>query len=284
MKAKDTFFCSTFSLNCRGRLIEFNEPAVMGIVNLTPDSFYTSSRAMVETDVLKLCEKHLEEGAKILDLGGCSTRPGSEQPSEKEERGRVFPLLTLVRKHFPEALISIDTYRSVIAEEAVKEGADLINDISGWTIDPNMLTVAGRSGVPYVLSHIRGTPETMHLHTEYNNVLTEVAQYFTVKAETLRDAGVKDIILDPGFGFAKSFSDNYRILNNLDHFTRLGFPVMAGLSRKGMIQKALDINAAGSGDGTTVANTVALLKGASIIRVHDAKPAMDAVRILRNLN
>jgi dihydropteroate synthase len=282
MMAKDTFFCSKFSLNCRGILHQFDTPAVMGIVNLTPDSFYSGSRANTEKEVLEMCSKHLSEGARILDLGGCSTRPGSQQPSEKEEIERVFPMFDLIRKEFPDALLSIDTYRPAVAMKAAESGADLINDVSGG--NDEMYQVAGKTKIPYVLSHIVGEPGKMAKEPQYKNILTDIGEYFSERILTLRAAGVKDIILDPGFGFGKSLSDNYHILNRLDHFVKFGFPVMAGLSRKGMIQKALGTDAAGSGDGTTVANTIALMKGASFLRVHDVKPAIDAIRILSNLN
>jgi dihydropteroate synthase len=282
MMAKDTFFCRTFSLNCRGTLHEFREPAVMGIVNLTPDSFYSGSRATTEKDVLQMCEKHILEGARILDLGGCSTRPGSAQPSEEEELSRVFPLFEIIRKHFPDVILSIDTYRAEVAKQAVEAGADMINDVSGG--DDKIYRTAAEGRVPYILSHIKGEPGKMEKDPVYENILVDIGLYFAERITKIRSAGVKDIIIDPGFGFGKSLSDNYHILNRLDHFVKLGVPVMAGLSRKGMIQKALDTNAAGSGDGTTVANTIALMKGVSFVRVHDVKPAIDAIRILSNLN
>lgn len=256
----------------------------MGIVNLTPDSFYSGSRAMAEKEVIGLCEKHLKEGATFLDLGGCSTRPGSAQPGQEEELSRVFPLFTRIRKLFPDALLSIDTYRGEVVKRAAGEGADIINDISGFAFDEKMLEAVAGSRLPYILSHIKGEIANMQDSPRYENVVTDIGNYFAEKIQKLKDAGVKDIILDPGFGFGKTLEQNFRVLNNLGHFVNLGYPVMAGLSRKGMIQRAVGTDATGAGDGTTVANTVALMRGASFLRVHDVKPAMDAIRILRNLN
>lgn len=284
MKVKDTFFCRTFSLNCNGRLEVFSEPAVMGIVNLTPDSFFAGSRSSLESDILHKCEKHISEGARILDIGGCSTRPGSETVEEKEEFKRVFPIFRFIRKSFPEILLSIDTFRSTIALQAATEGADIINDVSGGLADPAILNVAAEHRLPYVLTHIKGSFLNMQSDPGYENVVKEVATYFGERLDIIHKAGVQDVILDPGFGFGKRLSDNYSLLKNLSFFGELGYPVLAGISRKGMIQKALRVTADEALDGTTVANTVALMNGAAILRVHDVKPAVQAVRILKLMN
>lgn len=261
----------------------FDGPVVMGIVNTTPDSFYSGSRSMSQADVLKKCEQHLSEGATILDIGGCSTRPGSVQVTEEEEVERVFPLFSLIRREFPETLLSIDTYRASVTWQAFQEGADIINDISAGSLDEKMIGAAGRTGLPYILTHMKGTPETMSTSEPYSNVTAEVARFFGSKVQELKSHGIHDIILDPGFGFGKSLQDNYQLLSELGFLSSLGLPVLAGVSRKGMIQKVLEVKAEDALHGTTVVNTMALAGGAAILRVHDSKPAAEAIRIFRYL-
>jgi dihydropteroate synthase len=279
MSAKDKFFYTKYTMNCGGRLISFDKALVMGIVNLTPDSFYDKSRQFSEKDALKQAEKILTEEADILDLGAVSTRPGSEEISEEEELKRLLPALKNIRKAFPESIISVDTWRANVAKAAVKEGANIINDISGGTMDANMFETIAQLKVPYILMHIKGTPQNMQQNPTYNNVVNEVIDFLAERIQKLRLMGVADIIVDPGFGFGKTLEHNYTLLQNLEKLKILDCPILAGVSRKSMITKVLDIKADEALNGTTILNTIALMKGAKILRVHDVKEAVEAVKL-----
>ena len=273
--AKDTFFQIKTSLNVGGKILDLSAPKVMGILNITPDSFFEGSRTQSEKEILTQAEKMLTEGADILDLGAYSSRPGATDISVEEEKQRLIPAVKLIVKHFPEAVISVDTFRASIAKKAIESGAHIINDISGGNLDQEMFKTVGKLGVPYILMHMKGTPQTMKDLTDYVDLCSEIKLYFSEKIAQLKQAGVKDIVLDLGFGFAKNIKQNFELLKQLADFRTLGFPILAGLSRKSMIYKTLDIDANEALNGTTVLNTIALLGGASILRVHDVKEAVE---------
>ena len=272
---------TALTLNVRGKLVDLSQPAVMGILNVTPDSFYAGSRVAHLDEVVRRAGEMLEHGATFLDVGGYSTRPGADDISPEEELGRVVPAIGAVLKAFPEALISADTFRAAVARAAVEAGAGMVNDISGGTLDAEMFGTVAALQIPYVLMHLRGTPQTMTSYTQYEDLPREVFGYFVRKVFALRQLGVKDIVLDPGFGFAKTPDQNYQLLRHWDYFKPLGLPVLAGLSRKSMIYKKLGIPIAEALNGTTVLNTLALTKGAAILRVHDVKEAVQAIRLYR---
>lgn len=278
--AENNNFSRALGLNCGGKLINITSPAIMGIVNITPDSFFKDSRATDLHEVVRKAGKMISEGADILDFGAYSTRPGASEITVEEELERLLPVIAAVRKAFPEIVISADTFRSKVAIEAVKNGANIINDVSGGTLDPEMFATIGRLQCPYILMHMRGTPQTMSQLTDYENIFSDIAYWFSEKIAELRKAGVKDIILDPGFGFAKTTEQNFELLSRLADFRVFGLPVLAGVSRKGMIWKTLGIQPDEALNGTTVLNTYALLKGASILRVHDVKEAVEARKLL----
>ncbi|QJD80592.1 dihydropteroate synthase [Spirosoma rhododendri] len=275
------------TLNCRGRLVALDTPVVMGILNVTPDSFYAGSRVMDPahtTDlVLERAGQMLAEGATFLDLGGYSTRPGAADISPAEEADRLLPAIEAIRQHYPDALLSIDTFRASVARQAIAAGAHLINDVSGGTLDPTMFDTVAALRVPYVLMHMRGTPQTMQSRATYTNVATEVIDELATQLVRLRTLGVADILLDPGFGFAKTPAHNFELLNNLDAFRLFDEPLLVGLSRKTTIWKTLGITAEEALNGTTVLNTVALQKGASILRVHDVREAAEAIKLTQQL-
>lgn len=272
-----------YTLNCKGRLLVMDKPLVMGIINTTPDSFYEGSRFMGESGVLKQAEQMLKAGAGILDIGGQSTRPNSTVISAEEELQRVTGAIESLHYNFPEAVISIDTYYARVAAEAVAAGASIINDISAALVDPAILTTAGELKVPYVCSHIKGTPATMQQHATYENVTREVLDFFIQKIADCHQAGITDIIIDPGFGFAKTPTHNFTLLKELATLKMLDKPILVGLSRKSTVYKTLGITASEALNGTTVLNTVALLNGASIIRVHDVKEAKETIELLARL-
>jgi dihydropteroate synthase len=269
-----------FTLNCKGRLLVVDKPLVMGIINLTPDSFYEGSRFNSPDDILKQVEKMLSEGADILDFGAQSTRPGSDRITDDEELRRLIPSLEIIVKNFPDAIISADTYYAKVAKEAVSTGASIINDISGGNMDTRMIDTVATLNVPYILMHMNGEPGTMQKKPDYNNVTREILDYFIFKITVLRKKGVHDIIIDPGFGFGKSIDHNFEILKNLSAFKILEAPILAGLSRKSSVYKTLGISAAESLNGTTVMNTIALMNGAAILRVHDVKEAKEAIKLV----
>ena len=272
-----------FTLNCKGRLLVVDKPIVMGIINVTPDSFYSGSRQQSMDDVLKQAGQMLDDGAVILDMGGQSTRPGSQRLTADEELQRVIEPLVQVKKRFPEAYISIDTYLSKVAAEAVNAGADIVNDISAGAMDADMIATVAGLHVPYVLMHMQGRPETMQAAPHYEDVTREVLDFFIFKVHELEKAGISDIIIDPGFGFGKTIAHNFKLLHDLRAFQLLRRPVLAGLSRKATVYKTLGISADEALNGTTVLNTVSLLHGASILRVHDVKEAQQAITLINQL-
>ncbi len=274
-----TFMVSIMiSLQCQGRLLCLAEPALMGIINITPDSFYAGSRVNDPHLLLEKAAAMLAEGAALLDLGGMSSRPGAQELSEAEETDRLLPAVEALSKSFPQAILSVDTYRPAVAEAALRAGASLINDI-GLKPGPEMPLLAAAYRVPYICMHMRGNPGTMQQLTHYHNVVTEVIDRLSRRAEECRLLGVKDIILDPGLGFAKNGDQNLLLLKSLRCFTSLGFPVMAGISRKATVYRTLGITAAEALNGSTVLHTLALEQGANILRVHDVGPAREAVRL-----
>jgi len=270
-----------FTLNCRGRLLTFDSPIVMGIINVTPDSFYSGSRQSTVDAALQKAEQMINEGATILDLGGQSTRPNSKQISAEEEAERVCPAIEAVHKQFPYAIISVDTYYALVAEEALYAGASIVNDISGGTLDSDMLFVVAKSKTPFICMHMKGTPENMQQHAVYENVTREVLDYFIQRIDVCKQAGINDVIIDPGFGFAKTIAHNFELLRNLSVFKMLEKPIIAGLSRKSTVYKTLGITSEEALNGTTVMNTLALLNGANILRAHDVKEAVEAIKLFK---
>lgn len=260
--------------------MRLDAPVVMGVINITPDSFYGSSRKQVVEDITRQADDMLAAGAAILDIGGQSTRPGSKRVTPQEETDRVLPAIRAIHGRHPEAIISIDTYSAAVAEAAVDAGASIINDISSGDMDPVILSVAAAAGAPYICMHMQGTPDTMQEDPQYNNVTLEVLDYLIQKVAACRAAGINDVVADPGFGFGKTIRHNFVLLKELSVLQVLGVPVLAGLSRKSTIYKTLHITPEEALNGTTVLNTIALLNGASILRVHDVKAAVEAVCLI----
>ncbi len=269
-----------FLLNCKGRIHTLSQPVVMGIVNTTPDSFFTESRKQAVDEVLWKVEQMLQDGAAMIDIGGQSTRPGSQRVPLEEEIRRVLPAVEAIARRFPEVFISIDTFYAKVAQLTVEAGASLVNDVSAGTIDPDLLPVVAALKVPYVLMHMQGDPQTMQSNPQYNNVVTEVFDFLNFKLKELYALGIYDVVLDPGFGFGKTIAHNFQLLRHLPYFQQLHKPLLIGLSRKGTIYKTLNVTAAEALNGTTVLNTLSLLNGASILRVHDVKEAVQAIRLL----
>jgi dihydropteroate synthase len=285
---KNTSFSKMRVFDFNGKMMDFTKPRVMGILNVTPDSFYDGRTVRREDGkTVRLYEdkvkKMVEEGAYIIDIGAVSTRPGAEEVSIEEEKRRLFPVLDSVRKEFPGIIISVDTFRAEIARMAAGEGVDMINDISGGTFDPQMLQTVVELNIPYILMHIRGEPGNMQVNPFYNDVVKEVHSFLLGQAKKLEEKGHYKIILDPGFGFGKTVEHNFALLSSLDKLAGNGYPVLAGLSRKSMINRVLGTKPAEALNGTTVLNTVALQKGATILRVHDVKEAVEAVKLLERL-
>lgn len=268
-----------FSINCKGRLLTLDEPLVMGIINTTPDSFFKDSRHSVVDDVLFTAERMLNDGSAILDIGGQSTRPGSQRVPVDEELSRVVPVVEALVKRFPEAILSIDTFYAKVAEHTIQAGATIINDVSAGSIDPELIPLVARLQVPYVLMHMQGDPQTMQQNPTYENVVLEVFDYLSFKIKELEALGIKDIIIDPGFGFGKTIQHNFQLLAHLSYFQQLSKPLLIGLSRKGTVYKTLEVKAEDSLNGTTVLNTISLLNGAHILRVHDVKEAVQAIKL-----
>ena len=267
------------TLNCKGKLIDLNEPKVMGILNITPDSFYDKSRFSSKYDLLKRTEIMLSEGATFIDVGAYSSRPGAKFVSEEEERKRLIPSLEIILKEFPDILLSVDTFRSNIARETINLGASIINDISGGDMDPEMFDVVVNKQVPYILMHMRGNPQTMSNLNNYDHLLVDIISELQVKVNYLQKRGLNDIIIDPGLGFAKDLLQNYEIVKKLNSFKCISHPLLIGASRKSMIYKLLECEPQSALIGTTVVHTACLLNGASILRVHDVKEAIDAIKI-----
>jgi dihydropteroate synthase len=285
MRDKNTFFQVNTTLNISGKLMDLSVPKVMGIINLTPDSFYQTDEKNrghlpVQQQILQKVEQMLTDGADFIDLGAYSSRPKAENIPVTEEIERLLPPLKALVKEFPDAIVSVDTFRSEVAKAAVGEGSKIINDISAGDLDDKMFQTIAYLQVPYILMHMKGTPQTMLQHAHYEDVFLEVFGYLQRKVAELRALGINDLVIDPGFGFAKNAEHNYTLLNKLDDFTILGVPLLAGLSRKSMIYKQLETDAEHALSGTIAANTIALMKGASILRVHDIKPAVEAIKIV----
>ena len=261
--------------------MDLSEPQVMGILNVTPDSFYAGSRAETEQDIVRRLHQIVDEGASIVDIGAYSSRPSADEVSIKEEMKRLRTGLKLVRKHRPEAIVSVDTFRADVAKMCVEEyGVAIINDISAGQMDKDMFTTIARLGIPYIIMHMKGTPQDMQDNPQYDHFLKEIFFYFSEKVQKLRDLGVKDIIIDPGFGFGKTLEHNYELMNHLEEFSLFELPLLVGVSRKSMIYKLLGITPEEALNGTTILNTIALMKGANILRVHDVKSAVESVRII----
>ena len=277
---KGTDFSQKRVLRCGRLQLDLSEAVVMGILNITTDSFFDGGKYLSETAMLERAETMLDEGAAIIDIGAVSTRPGSKAVSAGEELSLIAKSIKTIAGHFPEAIISVDTYRSQVARMAAAQGAHIINDISGGTMDPLMHKTLAGLDAAYVLMHIQGTPENMQDNPEYENVSREVARFFDRQLESLTSLGKSNIILDPGFGFGKSVAHNYELLNNLENFCDYPYPLLAGVSRKSMINRVLNTTPAEALNGTTVLNTIALLKGALILRVHDVKPAAEAIKLV----
>jgi dihydropteroate synthase len=271
-------------INVKGQLVDLEVPKVMGILNITPDSFYSGSRFNTEKEIIGAVQKMLEDGADFIDIGGYSSRPGAKDISEKEEKSRVLKAIRYVSREFPGAIISVDTFRSGIAREAVCEcGAHIINDISGGDADPLMQELIIDLNVPYIMMHMQGTPRTMQKNPVYNDVVSEIMIWFGKKIVPLMAAGVRDIIIDPGIGFGKNSDHNFEIIRRLNEFCIAGLPVLVGLSRKSLIWKTLGISPSASLNGTSVLNTIALMNGADILRVHDVAEAVEAVKLTRKV-
>ena len=266
------------TLNCHGQLVVLDKPVVMGIVNLTPDSFYLHSRTKGTEDALHQAFDHLDQGAAWVDLGAVSTRPGADSVAEKEELARLIPVLKALRKERPEALISVDTYRASVAQAAIDLGADMINDVTGGS-DPQMFGVVAQGGVPLVLMHSRGTPKDMQSLTQYDHLVEDILSFFAERCRQARDRGVLDLLVDPGFGFAKTTEQNFALMQALDRFSVLNSAVLVGVSRKSMIYNTLNTDAEGALNGTTALHMVALQKGAHILRVHDVAPALECIAL-----
>jgi dihydropteroate synthase len=280
MPPKDTFFQRKHTINCNGRLLDLSNPLVMGILNVTPDSFYDGGKYNNDDTIVARAGQIISEGGAIIDVGAFSTRPGSALVSEEEEKNRLFPVLKLIKKEFPNSVLSVDTYRSEVAKLAVLEyGADIINDISAGTMDESMFPVIAQMKVPYIMMHIKGTPQNMQQNAVYEDMMKEIFAFFHQKTLVLRQLGVKDIVLDPGFGFSKTLEHNYELLARLEDFKIFELPLLVGVSRKTMIYKLLNSNPAEALNGTSVVNTIALLKGANLLRVHDVKEAVEGVKI-----
>ncbi len=272
------------TINCKGELIDLSLPKVMGILNTTPDSFYDGGKHTHSDAILKQVEHMLTGGATFIDIGGYSSKPGAADVSLDEELNRVIPNIECILKEFPKAIISVDTFRSAVAKEAVNGGAALINDISAGYLDPNMLTTVAKLSVPYIMMHMRGNPKTMQTQTEYNNLVEDINFYFSERIANAHKLGIKDLIIDPGFGFAKTLHQNYELLNKLELLKFNNKPILAGVSRKSMIYKTLNTTAEHALNGTSALHMVALQKGAKILRVHDVKEAQECVTLFNMLS
>jgi dihydropteroate synthase len=267
------------TINCKGQLIDLSTPKIMGILNVTPNSFYDGGKFSLSENGLSQVGKMLDEGATFIDIGAYSSKPNAEFVSEEEERNRILPVVQSILKQFPDALLSIDTFRSEIAAVCIENGAAIINDISAGNLDEKIIDVVAKYNVPYIMMHMRGTPQTMQSQTNYENIIKEILFYFSEKVSKARSLGINDLIVDPGFGFAKTLEQNYEVLQNLELFKMLDLPILAGISRKSMVYKPLGLTANEALNGTTVLNTIALTKGANILRVHDVKEAVECVKL-----
>lgn len=284
MTDKDTFFSKKRTLRCRGKLLNLDGPKAMGILNLTPDSFYSTSRKNSIQNAIQHAERILVEGADFIDIGAYSSRPGAEDISNKEELGRLIPVVGQIKEKFPDAILSIDTFRAGIAAYMIEKfNIDMVNDISAGNLDPEMYDVISEYQVPYIMMHMKGTPQTMQSVATYEDVTKEVMMFFAEKLHQLNDKKIHDIIIDPGFGFGKTIGHNFELLRNLHHFAMVGLPLLVGLSRKSMVYKTLNETPETALPGTIALQTVALEKGADILRVHDVREAKDAIRMVQKL-
>lgn len=271
-------------MNCKGQLIDLSVPRVMGILNLTPNSFFDGGKYNNEDEIITRATNILTEGADFIDLGGYSSKPNAEFVSEQEEIDRVVPAIELILKHFPDALLSVDTFRAGVAKASIESGAAIINDIAAGELDDKMFDVIAKYNVPYIMMHMRGNPQTMQSLTQYDDILKEMLFYFSEKVQKARSLGINDLILDPGFGFAKTTDQNFEVMQKMELFNLLELPVLAGISRKSMIYKTLHITAEEALNGTTILNTIALSKGAKILRVHDVKEAVECVTLFTKMS
>lgn len=271
------------TINCKGKLLDLSSPKVMGILNITPDSFYDGGKHKNEKDILNHVERMLNDGATFIDAGAYSSRPNANHVSETDELKRILPIIELILKEFPETLLSIDTFRSHVAKQSIEAGACMINDISAGKLNKNMLSTIASLHVPYIMMHMRGTPQTMQQLTQYDNLTKDILFYFSERIAKAKALGITDIIVDPGFGFAKTLDQNFELLNKLELFKMIEKPLLVGISRKSMIYKTLETSANNALNGTSVLNTVALQKGASILRVHDVKEAVESVKLIEAL-
>ncbi|WP_288369291.1 dihydropteroate synthase [uncultured Algoriphagus sp.] len=281
---EDKLFPQKITLQIKGRLILWDEPQIMGVMNLTPDSFYAGSRLKLnKEEVLGRAQQMITDGADILDIGGYSSRPGAANISIEEEIQRIEDPIHWISEEFPEIIISVDTFRSEVARRGIEAGAHMVNDISGGSLDPNMYETISELSVPYIIMHMQGTPQNMQGKTDYENILREILNYFSEKLHIIREFGIKDVIIDPGFGFAKTLEQNYFLLKNLELFDMINLPILVGLSRKSMIYKLLKVEPSEALNGTTALNMVALMKGANILRVHDVKEANETRKLFKQL-
>lgn len=275
---------TNYYMNVNGRLLDLSTPQVMGILNVTPDSFYAGSRMQTETQIATRVEQMLEEGADMIDIGAYSSRPGAADISVQEEMDRLRAGLRIVRRMHPDAIVSVDTFRAAVARMCVEEyGVAIVNDISGGEMDKDMFPTVARLGVPYVLMHMQGTPQNMQQQPHYDSLLGDIFRYFARKVQQLRDLGAKDIVLDPGFGFGKTLEHNYELLAHLEYFRIFGLPLLVGVSRKSMVYNLLGTTPAEALNGTTAVNTVCLMKGTDILRVHDVRQAVEAIKIITKM-
>ena len=272
------------TINCKGRLIDLSTPKVMGILNITPDSFYDGGSYKNEKAILNHVEKMLNEGVDFIDVGAYSSRPGADFVSQAEELQRILPIVKLILDKFPDTLLSIDTFRSVVAKQCIEAGAAIINDISAGRLDEDILPTVAELRVPYIMMHMRGTPQTMQQHTQYDNLIKDILFYFSERIATAKALGIIDVIADPGFGFAKTLEQNFELLNQLELFKMIEKPLLVGVSRKSMIYNTLETSAQEALNGTSVLNTIALQKGASILRVHDVKEAVECIKLVKSLS
>ena len=272
------------TINCKGILVDLVTPKIMGILNVTPNSFFDGGKYKNETEILSQVEKMLLDGATFIDVGAYSSKPNAEFVSEQEEISRIVPVVNLILKHFPETIISIDTFRSEVAKASIESGAAIINDISAGNLDDKMLEIIAKYNVPYIMMHMRGNPQTMQTLTNYEDIVKEMLFYFSEKVAMARSFGINDLIIDPGFGFAKTIAQNYEVFQKMELFNMLELPLLIGVSRKSMIYKTLDTSIENALNGTTVLNTLALSKGSKILRVHDVKEAMECVTLFNKIN
>lgn len=270
---------SNYSINCRGRLLTFNRPMVMGILNITPNSFFDGGQHNSRKEAVLQTERMLNEGADIIDIGAYSSQPNADFVTAKTETERLLPVIDELIKNFPDIILSVDTFRAEVAQQAIDHGVSIINDISGGSLDDQMFAVAAKNQVPYIMMHMRGTPQNMQQKTDYKELTKEVVQYFSTKINQAYEAGVKDIVIDPGFGFSKTIEQNYELLREMELLQHLEVPILVGISRKSMIYKYLDIKPTDALNGTSILNTMALMKGANILRVHDVKEAVECVKL-----